>query len=309
MLSRNVARAIKKHWDLNYPFLKVKDYLKEGDIVFGNLETPLTPGRDIKTGEMVFRSDPKMAKVLADNGFSVLSLANNHSPNFGAKGLSDTFKHLKDAGIAYVGAGKDVEEAGRPVYIEKNGLTFAFLAYNDSDVVPRSYQASKNRSGTAFMDITKMTEAVKQAKTNADFVIVSMHSGTEYKPRPNQRQKQFAHAAIDSGADLVLGHHPHVVQTAEVYKGKYIFYSLGNFIFDQMFSRDTREGLMLKIIFNKEGALCHSCESRNPVLKIDYAPVLISDYAQPRILAGKKAAQILARLKLPPHFVKQVSEK
>jgi poly-gamma-glutamate capsule biosynthesis protein CapA/YwtB (metallophosphatase superfamily) len=159
-----------------------------------------------------------------------------------------------------------------------------------------------------------MTAAVKAAKAKANFVIVSMHSGTEYAPRPNKRQQQFARAAIDSGAELVLGHHPHVVQTAEIYKGKYIFYSLGNFVFDQMWSRQTREGLMLKIIFNKDGIVCHSCDlpteasakagSRNPVPKIEYQPVLIYDYAQPRILTGKAAAKVLARLKLPAHLTK-----
>lgn len=293
MLSRNAAKTIKKRGDANYPFLKTRDYLKSGDIVFGNLETPLTAGREIKTGETVFRSDPEMARVLAQNNFSVLSLANNHSPNFGAKGLRDTFQYLKDAGIAYAGAGQDAEEAYAPVYLEKNGLTFAFLAYTDNDVIPKTYEAAQKRAGTAFMDIARLRTAVKSAKTKADFVIVSMHSGAEYVPQPNKRQKQFAHAAIDAGAELVIGHHPHVVQSAEIYKGKYIFYSLGNFIFDQMWSRDTRRGLMLKILFNRGG-----------VANIDYAPVLISDYAQPRILTGKEAAKVLARLKLSSDLTK-----
>lgn len=288
MLSRNVAQTIKNKKDKNYPFLKTSDLLKSGDIVFANLETSLTPGRDIKTGEMVFRSDPQMADILRQNNFSILSLANNHTPNFGQKGLNDTFKYLRDAGIAFVGAGKDANEAYKATYLEKNGFTFAFLAYTDNDVIPQSYQAAQKRAGTAFMDIAKLTKSIKEVKQKSDFVIVSMHSGTEYVPQPNKRQKQFAYAAIDAGAELVLGHHPHVVQTAEIYKGKYIFYSLGNFIFDQMWSRDTREGLMLKIIFDKNG-----------VVKIDYTPILIEDYSQPQILTGKEAAKILARLKLP----------
>lgn len=274
MTSRVVAQKMLAH-GYNYPFLGVGDYLKTGDIVFGNLETAITPGREIKTGETMFRSDPEVAQALRNAGFSILSLANNHTPNFGENGLKDTFKYLTEAGLKFVGAGNNDAEAYAPVFIEINGLKFAFLAYNSTDVVPADYGAGPFRAGTALMDVGKMTEAVTAVGKEADFVVVSMHAGSEYSDAPNEAQVNFAHAAIDAGADLVIGHHPHVTQPEEIYKGRHIFYSLGNFVFDQMWSQKTKEGLMVKIIFNKQG-----------VSKIETKKILIEDYSRPRIVAN-----------------------
>jgi len=283
--SRGVERIVRKENNVNYPFLKIQDYLKSADLVFGNLETPITQGSGIPDFEMIFRSNPGTEKALKQGGFSILSLANNHTPNFGEKGLKDTFNFLENAGIKYVGAGQNEQEAYRPVYIENKGIKFAFLAYNDSDVVPAYYGASANRAGTAFMRIDKMTEVVKEAKQKADFVIVSMHAGIEYTGKPNNSQINFAHAAVDAGADLVIGHHPHVVQTLEKYKGKYIFYSLGNFVFDQPQSEETKEGLAIKVYFAKNG-----------INKISLLPVVMKNLAQPEMVNKNKADKILQRL-------------
>src|SRR3989344_2565270 len=199
--SRGVERIVRKQNDISYPFLKIRDYLKSADLVFGNLETPITEGPEIPDFEMVFRSNPGTEQALRQAGFSVLSLANNHTPNFGEQGLKDTFNYLTEAGIKYVGAGNNEQEANQPVYIKEKGIGFAFLAYNDTDVVPASYGASKNRAGTAFIRIDKMTGAVKEAKQNSDIVIVSMHAGDEYTNKPNESQIKFARAAVDAGAD------------------------------------------------------------------------------------------------------------
>jgi len=270
--SRGVERIVKKQKDINYPFLEMRDYLKGADLVFGNLETPITKGPEIPDFEMIFRSNSDTEQALKHAGFSVLSLANNHTPNFGEQGLKDTFNYLAEAGIKYVGAGNNEQEANQPVYIEKKGIKFAFLAYNDTDVVPASYEATNSHAGTAFMRTERMTQAVKEAKQKTDFVIVSMHSGIEYTDKLNDSQVNFAHAAIDAGADLIIGHHPHVVQTVEKYKGKYIFYSLGNFVFDQPQSQETKEGLAIKIYFAKEG-----------INKISLLPVVMENLAQPRM--------------------------
>jgi len=285
MLSRNVAQKMRQHQDYRYPFLKMANFLKKADITFGNLETAITPGRIIQTGDMVFRTDPEAVEGLKYAGFDVLSLANNHTPNFGEKGLTDTFDYLKEVGISYVGAGNNISEAASPVIKEVRGIKFAFLAYNDSDVVPSYYQATKTRIGTAFMNIDRMVADVKQAKQKADFVIVSMHSGTEYTLKPNLRQINFAHQAIDAGANLVLGHHPHVIQTFEKYKDGYIFYSLGNFVFDQMWSQNTREGLIIEAVFNK-----------TKIVGIEFYPVIIEDFSQPRFADRNETNKILKRL-------------
>ncbi|MBM4177554.1 CapA family protein, partial [Candidatus Gribaldobacteria bacterium] len=283
--SRGVERIVKKQNNINYPFLKIQDYLKSADLVFGNLETPITQGPEIPDFEMILRSNPGTEKALGQTGFSILSLANNHTPNFGEKGLKDTFNFLENAGIKYVGAGQNEQEAYQPVYIEKKGIKIAFLAYNDTNVVPAYYEASANRAGTALMRMDKMTETVKEAKQKADFVIVSVHSGTEYADKPNDSQVNFAHAAVDAGADLIIGHHPHVLQTMEKYKGKYIFYSLGNFVFDQPQSEETKEGLAIKIYFTKSG-----------INKISLLPVVMENLAQPRRANKNETDKILQRL-------------
>lgn len=286
MLSRGVAQKIKAKQDLSYPFLAVGDYLKSADLVFGNLETALLPGREIGLQEMVFRTDPKMAKVLYDFNFRVVSLANNHTMNFGRAGLGQTLKNLLGDGVDYAGAGLSALEAYNPVVIHRNGLTLAFLAYTDNDVVPSSYFATATTTGVAYMDIAKMQQAIKIARERADFVIVSMHAGNEYKSYPNARQTIFARAAVDAGAGLVIGHHPHVVQWAEQYKGKYIFYSLGNFIFDQADPK-TKEGVTLKVFFTQDG-----------ISKIEPQAIYIKDFSQPTLLSGPTADKIIDRLKI-----------
>jgi len=286
MLSRGVAKKIKAKQDLTYSFLAVADYLKSADLVFGNLETALLPGRESGLGEMVFRADPKLAKVLYDFNFAVVSLANNHTMNFGRVGLGQTLQNLLAEGVDYAGAGLSALEAYNPVVIHRNGLTFAFLAYTDNDVVPFSYFGTATATGVAYMDIAKMQKAIKTARERADLVIVSMHAGNEYKSYPNIRQTNFARAAVDAGADLVIGHHPHVVQTAEQYKGKYIFYSLGNFIFDQR-TEATKEGLALKVFFTKDG-----------IAKIEPQAIYIKDFSQPTLLSGQQAQKVISRLKI-----------
>jgi poly-gamma-glutamate synthesis protein (capsule biosynthesis protein) len=286
--SRGVERIVERQKDINYPFWEIGEYLRGADLVFGNLEAPITEGAKIPDFSMLFRSNPGTEQALRQAGFSILSLANNHTPNFGEKGLVDTFGYLARAGIKYAGAGKDEKEAYQPVYIEKKGMKFAFLAYNDTDVVPASYEASQNLAGTAFKRINKMTEAVKEAKKNSDITIVSMHAGDEYTSKPNESQIKFARAAIDAGADLVIGHHPHVVQTMGKYKGKYIFYSLGNFVFDQPQSQETKEGLAIKVYFSKNG-----------INNISFLPVVMENLAQPKMAKSDEAGKILKKLEFP----------
>ncbi len=299
MLSRGVADMIRRHHDRNFPFAKVESFLHRGDVVFGNLECALTPGRRIRPHEMVFRGNPALAPVLRRAGFTLLSLANNHSPNFGPRGLRNTMRALRGAGIAWAGAGEDAAEAAAPAVLEVKGQRLTLLAYNSPDVVPAFYAAGPHHAGTNFMNIARMRRAVKAAKRAGGFVIVSMHAGDEYHRRPDRRQIEFAHAAIDAGADLVIGHHPHVIESAERYHGKYIFYSLGNFIFDQMFSRATRLGLVVEAWIGG-----------NRVKRLKLDAVWIRDYAQPELLPARPAPRALAslerELRLPRSSAKPV---
>lgn len=304
MLSRGVAYQISKNNDLYYPFYNIRALLRQNDFVFANFESPIIPGRQIHTGEMAFRVDENLAPILKELNFSILSLANNHLLDFGQKGLLNTLKLLAENQIQYIGAGENYQEAHQYKILEKNNIKIAFLAYNDSDVILATNEATEDRPGTAFMDLDALQKDLAEAKKSADFVIVSLHSGTEYKENPNSRQIEFAHAAIDNGANLVVGHHPHVVQPIEKYpktkpeisneasKTGYIFYSLGNCIFDQAWSEETTEGIATQIIFSK-----------NEIKNIKILPLIIENYSQPKIISridsAEKFQKIINRLNLP----------
>ncbi|MEK7167577.1 MAG: CapA family protein, partial [Patescibacteria group bacterium] len=227
MLSRVVGQRMEKY-GFNWPWEKIKDQLLKADISVINLESPflLNSNYLVPTGSFSFKADPKAVSGLEDAGIDLVSLANNHFGNQGQKGMLDTFKVLGD--IKYVGAGKDIDSAHQGEIMEVNGIKFGFLGYGYPEIL---YVAGKN-AGIADMDLEKMRQDVVRMKKEADVVIVLMHAGIEYVNTPNKQQKDFAHLAIDSGADLVIGHHPHWVQLFEKYKGKPIFYSLGNLVFD-----------------------------------------------------------------------------
>lgn len=292
MLSRGVSYQISKNNDLYYPFRSIQTLLRQNDFVFANFESPIIPGRQIHTGEMAFRVDENLAPILKELNFSIFSLANNHLLDFGQKGLLNTLKILAENQIQYIGAGENYQEAHQYKILEKNNIKVAFLAYNDSDVILATNEATENRPGTAFMDLDALQKDLTEAKKLADFTIVSMHSGTEYKENPNSRQIEFAHTAIDNGANLVIGHHPHVVQPIEKYKNGYIFYSLGNFIFDQAWSQETTEGIATQIIFSK-----------NEIRNIKILPLIIENYSQPKIISRvddtETFQKIINRLNLP----------
>jgi len=272
MLDRGVEAKVKKYGQGNwkFPFLKIADTLKKSDILFGNLEGPVSDkGRNV--GSIYsFRADPKAIEGLSYAGFDVLSVANNHCFDYTISALEDTFLRLKEVNIDYVGGGFNEEEAYAPIIKEIKGAKIAFLAY--TNLGSPSWQAKKNRSGIAWLTKEKLEEGVKTARKQADIVIVSFHFGDEYQTQSNAEQKDFAHLAIDSGANLVVGHHPHVVQEIEKYGEGYISYSLGNFIFDQNFSEETMEGLLLKVLV--EG------KKIKEVLPLD---VKINEFFQPEL--------------------------
>lgn len=285
MLSRGVERTMIAKKNYKYPFIATSEFTTDADIVFGNLESPIIEGKAVNDSEMVFRTDPKSVKGLKFAGFNVMSIANNHIMNFGLKGLASTIDNLDENDILHIGAGLDEEDIFKPAFKKIKGTKFAFLGFTYNHDL-RKYP-NGDVYGVADMDMEKMQSAVTKARSEADVVIVSMHAGTEYKTSSGSFQQNFAHGAIDAGADVVIGHHPHVVQNSEIYKGKYIFYSLGNFVFDQMWSKETRLGSMLEIIF--EGS-----EIKN----VRFIPIKIFDYSQPKVVGGKDGKAILDRLKL-----------
>lgn len=288
MLSRQVNTKMENYNDYTWPFLKVTDFLNEADMVIANLESPFlknTKTYAVNTGSFSFKANPLAVAGLKIANIKVISLANNHSINQGKQGIVDTIEILKENNILHAGAGLDENKAREPALIKDNQDTFAFLSY----AYPQDYSlATEDRHGLAGMDVDKMRTDIANLKNDdsINLIAVLMHAGTEYVLEPNWQQKEFARAAIDAGADIVVGHHPHWPQIFEYYKDKPIIYSLGNFVFDQMWSPETRQGLILKLIW------------RDNIQELSLIPTKIYDYGQVEVLEiGRERSEILRKIK------------
>ena len=248
MLSRGVGKIMAEQNNWLYPFEHVREYLQKADLVFGNLEGPIS-GRGRNQGSIYsFNMDPYVVQGLIDANIDVLSVANNHIFDYGPLAFIDTLAVLRLSGIDTVGGGVNFEEAHRPLVRDMKGTKVAFLAY--TNLLPRSLGEKNAVPATSYLDEEIMKHDIEAAKTLVDIVMVSFHWGDEYSTKHNDWQERIAHEAINTGASLVVGHHPHVVEEVEQYRGGYIAYSLGNFIFDQNFSEDTSKGLVLEVTVN-----------------------------------------------------------
>ncbi len=266
MLSRYVARATTNTGNMVAPFINMADEFKQNDLAFVNLEAPFQKYGpwDVSDEAMSFKVNPLMLAGLQSAGIDIVSLANNHIYNAGQTGVDYTKQHLADNGIAYCLEHWDIREV--------NGLQFAFLCY--------SYDFN--------LDANKLIADILEVQgLGVDVIIVSMHNGAEYTENISATQSNFAHTAIDYGADLVIGHHPHVVQRMEKYKGKYIFYSLGNLIFDQDWSWQTQLGAVIKITWENDQAK-----------KIEFKPIKIDYDFQPRFMDFEEGKEVLGRLQV-----------
>lgn len=280
MLNRGVEYMVNREGkgDFSFPFLKIADDLNSADILIGNLEGPVSD-KGTNVGSIYsFRMNPEAISGLGYAGFNVLLLANNHAFDYGREALEDTMKRLKEAGMSYSGAGFDKNEAFSPLIKEVNGMKIAFLDY--TNLGSNYWVAEEKSSGIAWLsesNIEEIKKDIEKAKEQADFLIVFLHAGDEYEKEPSTFQIAFARAAIDAGADLVVEHHPHVVQKSEEYKNKNIFYSLGNFIFDQNFSKETMSGQILKIsLYNSSSTI--------KIKEITSLETKINEFFQPEIV-------------------------
>lgn len=255
MLGRYIGKDLAQKGYI-YPYTKVKDIISSADIAFANLECPISSRGKPEDKEYCFRANPRVIEGLNYAGFDVLSLANNHTMDYGEIALQDTIDLLRKNGILPVGSGKNLALARKPAIIRTKEIKIAFLAYNCT--YPETFKTPKNRPGVSPGKIEIIKEDIKKAKKIADIVIVSFHWGVEYQEKPTKSQIRLAHQTIDAGADLIIGHHPHVLQGIEFYKEKPIFYSLGNFVFDQAFG-NTQKGIIVKCVFKNKKLLKISC--------------------------------------------------
>lgn len=279
MLDRSVGAMINRQ-GCTYIIEQLAPRLREADITFGNLECPLsTVGPHSPREDLIFRAHPKTIKVLVLGGFDIVSLANNHTLNAGRAGLLQTLQHLEEANIAYVGAAADKAQGSQPAFVEVNRLTVGFLAYTDLDFAHGSYSKVDKQ-------LADLRSQIAAAKNKCDLLAVSYHWGTEYHRRPSARQIAVAHTSIDAGADVVLGHHPHVLQGVEMYKQRPILYSIGNFIFDQRAGERMESGLFM----------LHYTEERG--WRVAMKPIWIPrSRLGPEYATGERQVRILQRFK------------
>lgn len=270
MLDRGVAYVAKKNTDPNFTFLKSAADLQSADLTIGNLEGPVSSG-GVRSGSIYsFRFDPKVVASLQYAGFDVLSLANNHIFDYGRVALRDTITNLRVAGISSAGAGVDYKEANAPAIREVNGEKFAFLSY--TNLYPSSLKASTTRPGISDLNSFLVAELIKDLKNQNIFVTILLHWGDEYKKEPNKNQRKLAKILSDAGADLIIGNHPHVTQGVEKIGDTWVAWSLGNFVFDQSFSKDTMQSIALGVVV-QDGKIAK-------VLKV---PVVLNKFYQPEL--------------------------
>lgn len=254
MLDRGVKNSVIKNFGGDYSILfENLDVLRNADIVFANLEGPASDQGQDQHNLYSFRMDPSVIPALKAVGFDVLSVANNHVGDWGYNAYADTLSRLKENEIFYTGGGVNKDEAEQPVVIEKYGIKIGYLGFGDNG--PNNMKAGENQAGLLLTSNPRFEEIIQNASRQVDHLIVSFHFGEEYEKEHNSRQEFLAHKAIDNGAKIVIGTHPHVVEDTEVYKNGFIAYSLGNLIFDQYFSKDTMQGMLLEIKLNKGGAM------------------------------------------------------
>jgi hypothetical protein len=279
---RSVNYKMTTYGDFLYPFRRTAAYLRTGNITLINLESPLINGCPVTTEGMSFCGDPRAVQGLKFAGVDVACTANNHIGNYGVEGINETWQHLAAAGIRHCGY-------GNATILTVHGIRFGFLAYN--------------AVGQRF-DYALARQQIRAARRHADVVIVSVHWGKEYVAVPSiapgiadDNPRRIAHWIIDSGADLIIGNHPHHIQGVEMYRGKLITYAHGNFVFDQMFGIADCPGSANFVCSTREGVVGTYTFYGKRLVSVRYRPVVIYDYSQPRWATPQQAKVILAGMK------------
>lgn len=256
MLDDGPGKAVEAGVD---PFAHFAHEFSRADAVIGNLECSVATGGAPVDKIFTFRAHPRVIPLLA-RYFSAVSLANNHSGDYGTGALVETMSFLEQAKLPFFGAGRDLQAAHRALFLERRGVRIALLGYDE--FLPRRFEAGAARPGVAWSEDEDVVRDIRAARhAGADIVIPFMHWGWEYEPGPSARQRALARRMLDAGADAVVGSHPHVTQGAEYYRGKPIVYSLGNFVFDGFDAPDARLGWLLELELTKTKVVRFRTES------------------------------------------------
>ena len=279
------ALSVFRHNGPGYAFDSLRTFLKSADVTMANLEAPFTIQGKPFDKKFTFRVPPDYTTSLIHAGFDVLTLANNHILDYGREGLLSTFKILDSLNIHYCGAGENDKAAEEGCIIESGDWRIGFLAY--SLTYPDDFWATSRSCGTAFPRPKAMERRIQSMKQETDLIVVSFHWGGELMRFPKEYQRTYAHRAIDSGADLIIGHHPHVLQGVEIYRGKLIAYSLGNFVFGS-YSHNVHESMIFKVCFEKGGKVM-----------AEIIPIDVNNYRnhfQSRLLRDRQKRKVLLDL-------------
>jgi poly-gamma-glutamate capsule biosynthesis protein CapA/YwtB (metallophosphatase superfamily) len=286
MLGRTVNTIMVARNDYLYPYRQTHDELQSADLRIANLECTVTDVAPIPTDPMTFTfvSRKRAIDGLVYTGFNVLTVANNHANGPGPAAYLDMIDSLRARGIATCGGGKNLAAARQPAVVTVKGVRVAVLGYDS--IVPQGPYATDTSTGIAPVDLATLPQDIAAARAQADIVLPYFHWGHEYENVPARvNQQQVARAAIDAGADMVLGNHPHWIQGIETYKGRLIIYSFGNFIFDQDWSRPTLEGMILHLYWRG-----------TTLASVRWVPVIDENRCQPRLMSQAEAIDSFQRL-------------
>lgn len=268
-----------------HAFERITPELKKGDITLVNLEAPLTSrGTEFVDKKYRFRVKPSAVTALKNAGITTVTLANNHSMDYGAEGLLDTLQQLEAVGIGHVGAGENLAAARKPLIYDIRGTRVAILGY--SLTLPQEFWAGKVRAGTAPLLEKLVREDIAAARRQASIVLVTVHWGQEGTTELREYQSRLGRLLIDAGADAVIGHHPHILQGIERYKRGVIFYSLGNFAFAAK-SRIADRTLLVRLSFDGDKRTAELLPINIRHQEVGF---------QPTLLTGSEATRLIQRL-------------
>ena len=272
----------------------VREYLSGADLTLANFENPVIRDAVYHPDATTFTGDLRLMPVLDQAGLDGVTLGNNHILDAGTTGLNETMRHLDDARIAHAGAGMDLAEARKPMVFDLGGTKIGVLSYLDVPFYDWAW-ATQTAPGTAPLLQNVMEEDIKRLRPSVDLILVMPHWGKEYMATPEPQQVDLAHAALDAGADLVIGDHAHWPKGIEMYEGKPIFYGVGNFLFDQSWSEETSTGIFAEITLYGDD-----------VVQVRPVPFIMLDYAQPNFLmpgaGGDRALRKIFAASLGPEF-------
>jgi poly-gamma-glutamate synthesis protein (capsule biosynthesis protein) len=262
MLGRQVNIEMAKRDDYSWPFHQISDLLRDADFSVGNLEAPIVSGCPFSSEGMIFCAVPRSAEGLAWAGIDGVSLANNHATTYGKSGLDETVSYLQQAGVQPI-------LAGMMTVRTVNGIRIGVLSFNDSDTE---------------LDLDHAGSVTRASSLQVDILIGLLHWGVEYQAEPTPRQREVGHRLVDAGMDVIAGSHPHRTQPVEACHGKLIAYSLGNFVFDQMWWEETRRGEVMRLQLTKT--------LDGMTISYEMTRIEIFDYGQPAVTQQELQTQV-----------------